>query len=201
MMIRLHCQTLNQFGSVRLFAPWHVSNLVSSLISYLDFFGVSYGCNRLFRDKIWSTRNGFDEYEHQLYWCVVSSCQYLPMFFSGITLLQNAYNYTPVDKVLPSQKTRCSIILVVFDFMVNIYNVSFFPSAIYQMLSNANIEGVSSSRNSMSEDAHTIPFLCGSMERSSQLFVICYEVKERWVQRSEESWQRQPFCSIVQRTC
>lgn len=99
--------------------------------------------------------------------------------FSGIMLFQNACNYTQVGRVLPCQKTGRSIILVVFDLTVNIYNVSFFPSAIYQMLSNANDDGMSSSRNGMSEDAHKVPFLCGSIERSLQLFVICYEVKER----------------------
>ena len=108
-------------------------------------------------------------------YCYGTSCQVASIYrcFCDIILLQNACKYIPVDMALPSQKIGSSIILVVFDFTVNIYNVSFFPSAIYQMLSNANNEGVSSSRNSMLEDAHTVPFLCGSMKRSSQLFVIC----------------------------
>jgi hypothetical protein len=108
-------------------------------------------------------------------YCYGTSCQVANIYrcFCGIMRLQNACKYIPFDMALPSQKIGNSMILVVFDYTVNIHNVSFFPSVIYQIISNSNNVGVSSSRNSMLEDAHTVPFLCGSMERSSQLFVIC----------------------------
>jgi len=58
-------------------------------------------------------------------YCYGTSCQVANIYrcFCSITLLQNACKYTPVNMALPSQKTACSIILVVFYFTVNVYNV------------------------------------------------------------------------------
>ena len=54
---------------------------------------------------------------------------------------------------------------------------------------NVKNEGVSSSRNSMQEIAHMVLFLGNSTEKSSQLFAMCYEAKESWVQRYEETYK------------